>query len=87
MNVEPTSAAPETLRPIAQWVNTVRFRHVLLGGLDESDVWKKVEELQRLYETALAAERVRYDSLLLACVKASAAAKRRSPAESVNSHG
>lgn len=49
---------------IADWLATVRFRKRLLGGIDENDVWKKLEQLNNMYESALSAERARYDALL-----------------------
>ena len=55
---------------IVPWLQKVRFRKCLFGGVSEADVWKKVEELNAMYETALAAERARYDALLEAQQKA-----------------
>lgn len=49
---------------IAPWLANVKFRKKLLGGVDPEDVWKKLEELNTLYENALLAERARYDLLL-----------------------
>lgn len=49
---------------VLAWFQTVRFRKKLFGGVDEVYLWRKLEELNRLYESALAAERVRYDALL-----------------------
>lgn len=49
---------------IAEWLKKVRFRKTLFGGVSESDVWKKISELDAKYEQALRAERVRYDTLL-----------------------
>ncbi len=49
---------------IAIWMQKVRFRKHLFGGVMERDVWKKLGELQKLYEQALVAERARYDALL-----------------------
>ena len=37
---------------------------VLFGGVDEAQLWKKLEELNRLYEAAIRAERARYDTLI-----------------------
>lgn len=51
---------------IARWLKTVRFRKVIFGGIEERDVWKKIEELNAMYEAALSAERARYDALLRA---------------------
>lgn len=53
----------EQLR-IAQWLQTLHFRHRLFGGVSERDVWSKLSELNTMYQTALAAERMRYDALL-----------------------
>ncbi|MCD8396280.1 MAG: hypothetical protein LUD12_03690 [Lachnospiraceae bacterium] len=39
------------------WLKTVKFRKTLVGGVREEDVWRKLEELNRLYEGALVAER------------------------------
>ena len=42
----------------------MRFRKQIFGGVNERDVWKKIEELNAMYNTALVAERARYDALL-----------------------
>ena len=49
---------------IQKWLKQVRFKKAFLGGVDEADVWKKIAELNSLYEAALSAERARYDALL-----------------------
>ncbi len=49
---------------LVQWLKTVKFRKVLFGGVDEAQLWKKLEELNRLYEAAIRAERARYDTLI-----------------------
>lgn len=49
---------------LISWFQTVRFRKKMFGGIDEEDLWRKLEELNRLYESALIAERARYDALL-----------------------
>lgn len=51
---------------IQRWLKQVRFKTALIGGVEESDVWKKIAELNTLYEAALSAERARYDALLAA---------------------
>lgn len=53
----------EQARMIA-WLKKVRFRKRLFGGVSERDVWKKIEELNSMYNLALIAERARYDALL-----------------------
>lgn len=49
---------------IQKWLKSVRFKKTLFGGVDEADLWKKIAELNSLYEAALSAERARYDALL-----------------------
>lgn len=46
------------------WLRKVRFKKQLFGGVSERDVWKKIEELNAMYNLALIAERARYDALL-----------------------
>lgn len=50
-------------RRIVQWLKQVRFRKALFG-VSEKDVWKKLTELNDLFQQALVAERIRYDALL-----------------------
>ena len=54
---------------LVQWLQSVKFKPAILGGVDESDVWKKLEQLNRLYEAALVAERARYNALMAAYVQ------------------
>lgn len=49
---------------IINWLKEVRFRKQFFGGVNEQDVWKKIEKLNEMYEAALKAERIRYDVLL-----------------------
>lgn len=49
---------------IQKWLKQVRFRKTIFGGVNEADVWKKIAELNTLFEAALSAERARYDALL-----------------------
>lgn len=51
---------------IVEWLRTVKFRKKLLGGVDEVQMWRKLEELYGLYAAAIRAERARYDALLAA---------------------
>lgn len=61
-------AAPEPLNHehtrIRNWLKQVRFKKAVFGGVQEADVWKKIAELNAMYEAALSAERARYDALL-----------------------
>ncbi|HZJ99428.1 MAG TPA: hypothetical protein VFC79_05460 [Tissierellaceae bacterium] len=49
---------------IVDWLEKVEFNKQFIGGVDEQDVWKKIHELNKMYEAALRAERIRYDALL-----------------------
>lgn len=49
---------------IRKWLKQVRFKKSFIGGVNEADVWKKIAELNTMYEAALSAERARYDALL-----------------------
>lgn len=49
---------------IIDWLKKVKFKKQFIGGVDEQDVWKKINELNEMYEDALKAERIRYDVLL-----------------------
>lgn len=49
---------------IARWLKSVKFRSKIIAGVDETDVWKKIAQLNRLYDKALLAERARYDALI-----------------------
>lgn len=55
---------PEMEKTIAEWLEKVKFRKRVLGGIDEKDVWAKIGELNDMYSKALIAERARYDALL-----------------------
>lgn len=51
-------------REIMKWFQSVKFRRVFFGGVDENDVWRKLEKLNQHYEAAIRAERERYNILL-----------------------
>ena len=61
MKKEPIS---ETHKDIVRWIQKLKFKKKIFGGVDEDDVLKKIGELNSLYETALLNERARYDALL-----------------------
>lgn len=81
----PTSGGSEPLNHeqerIQKWLKQIRFKRSFFGGVDEADVWKKITELNNLYEVALSAERARYDALLAERT----ASQRRKQAESIRS--
>lgn len=59
-----TEALNHEYEKLKEWFRTVRFRKVLFGGVDEIHLWKKLEELNQIYETSLSVERARYDALI-----------------------
>ena len=34
---------------ISKWLQEVRFKKAFFGGVEEADVWKKIEELNSMY--------------------------------------
>ncbi len=56
--------SPELEERIANWLSRVKFRKRIFGGVDESDVWQKINALNDIYREAWIAERARYDALL-----------------------
>lgn len=49
---------------LANWFEQVRFKRQLIGGVDERDVWKKLEALQALYRQIEAEQKAAYEALL-----------------------
>ena len=49
---------------IIEWYRTVQFEKKVIGGVDELDLWRKLEELNNMYEAALSAERARCNIML-----------------------
>ncbi|MCC8067250.1 MAG: hypothetical protein LIO94_09155 [Clostridiales bacterium] len=47
-----------------EWLKMVKFRRTLINGVDEADVWRKIEELNHLYEGSLIAERASHEAIL-----------------------
>ena len=55
---------PEQEKKIAGFLEKVKFRKRIFGGVSEKDVWTKIRELNDMYRQALLAERIRYDALI-----------------------
>lgn len=72
-SIEDTAPQNHAHEQMLRWLTKVRFRKSLFG-VDERDLWKKLGELNDLYDSAIAAERARYDALLEAQQKSAAAA-------------
>ena len=66
-----TQALNHEHEKLLKWFQTVEFRKVLIGGVDEAHLFKKLEELNQIYDSVISAERARYDALLEAHTKAS----------------
>lgn len=49
---------------IAQWLENLKFRKQLVGGVSEYDVWKKIIELNAMYEDVLKEERIRCNAII-----------------------
>ena len=73
-NTAELNSNPE-FQKIASWLASVRFAKKAVGGLDPEDVWKKIDELNTLYENALIAERTRYNVLLRQVIKNAAVSR------------
>lgn len=58
---DPAGVAMEAL---AHTFQEMKFRKKLLGGVDEADVWKKLEKLQQEYETLYHRQAAYYQALL-----------------------
>lgn len=69
-SIEETPPRNHAHEQMLRWLTKVRFRKTLFG-VDERDLWKKLGELNDLYDSAIAAERARYDALLEARQKTS----------------
>ena len=60
-DTEPLNQEQQRLR---DWYKNVKFKKTTFGGIDEVNLWKKLEELNEIYESSLSAERARYDALI-----------------------
>ena len=49
---------------VSAFLQSVKFRRRILGGVDEADVWRRINELNDIYKEVWIAERARYDALL-----------------------
>ena len=55
---------PEQEDKISGFLQKVKFRKRIFGGISEKDVWTKIGELNEMYRQALLAERIRCDALI-----------------------
>lgn len=66
---------------IAKWLKKLKFHKGLFGGVREQEVWKRMNELNAMYEVALAAERARCDALIEQARRTAADSARETSAE------
>lgn len=52
------------MEDIAEIFKGLRFKKKLFGGVDELDVWKKLDKLQKEYRSAYEKQQERYEALL-----------------------
>lgn len=53
-----------TLEDVAQFIKELRFKKKLFGGVDEEDVWKKIEQLNKEYEAVFLAQELKHEQEL-----------------------
>lgn len=56
--------AAKNMEEIAALLKELRFRKKIFGGVDERDVWKKLQLLQKEYRAAFEAQEERSKALL-----------------------
>lgn len=81
--VEPMDESNWARQNIVNFLRKIRFKRSFLG-VSEADVWKKIQELDALYEKAIQAERQRYEVLLEEHQRQCAAAIKRLKAAAQN---
>ena len=53
-----------TMQDIAQALAKMKFRKKTFGGVEEADVWRKLESLQNLYQQVYDEQAAYYQALL-----------------------
>lgn len=56
--------AAKSMEDIAELFKSLHFRKKIIGGVDEADVWKQLDMLQREYRNAYDAQEEYYQALL-----------------------
>ena len=49
---------------IAELIRKMKFRKKLFGGVDEQDVWRQIDVLQKAYRSAYEAQEIRCETIL-----------------------
>lgn len=53
-----------TMKNIADAISAMKFRKKIFGGVDEADVWRQLENLQRLYQLVYDEQAAYYQALI-----------------------
>ena len=53
-----------TMQDIAEALSAMKFRKKVFGGVDEANVWKKLEQLQQTYQLVYDEQAAYYQALL-----------------------
>lgn len=53
-----------TMQDIADALSAMKFRKKVFGGVDEADVWKQLEALQRTYQQVYDEQAAYYQALI-----------------------
>lgn len=61
---EQSALTPHTIEDAAQFISKLKFQKKLLGGVDELNVIKKLEELQKIYTAVLENQAAYYQALI-----------------------
>ena len=56
--------AAKSMEEIADYLKKIKFRRNLIGGVDEADVWRQLEFLQKEYRSAFDAQEAWYQALV-----------------------
>lgn len=52
------------MQSISELFSKLRFRKKLIGGIDERDVWRKLDQVQQAYRSAYEEQRIRCKTIL-----------------------
>lgn len=52
------------MKEILEQLKKTKFKKQIFGGINEADVWKKIEELNSLYEKKFNEQEIKYKTLL-----------------------
>lgn len=53
-----------TMQNIADLLSNMKFRRKMFGGVDEADVWRQIENLQRTYQLVYDEQAAYYQALI-----------------------